>query len=141
MEPTELTVVDFLVRTKGWSEPDAQRAVRGLWATKKWSYRHIYLGFVHDFKCHYCGRDLLASADDYKLWEQDHIMPGGGDDPDNLVLACLICNSKFKGRWRPQGADRDSRLASIAERLAEVRARTSAEVAEIRRLLGREAKP
>lgn len=43
------------------------------------------------FTCRYCG----ASAPDVHL-QVDHIVPvslGGGDTPDNLVAACVDCNS------------------------------------------------
>lgn len=37
--------------------------------------------------CHYCGRPATTA---------DHVIPkarGGTDDPDNLVAACVSCNS------------------------------------------------
>ena len=54
------------------------------------------------FRCHYCGtrfspRDLTV----------DHIVPrslGGRDTWDNLVTACVLCNSRKGGRT-PQGAN------------------------------------
>ena len=44
-----------------------------------------------NFTCRYCG----AKAPDVEL-QVDHVIPvakGGADDPDNLVTACVDCNS------------------------------------------------
>jgi hypothetical protein len=49
-----------------------------------------------DFRCQYCGRDLLESTDSLMLATVDHIHPlrAGGDlrAKDNLIAACTICN-------------------------------------------------
>lgn len=54
--------------------------------------------------CRYCGRTVLwtdrrgPSGATY-----DHVIPGGGNELDNLVIACRGCNSK-KGRRSPEQA-------------------------------------
>jgi len=43
--------------------------------------------------CEYCDCDLLASDGEYLYGSHvDHVVPGRGDDPDNLALACKTCN-------------------------------------------------
>lgn len=62
------------------------------------------------FRCCYCGRDL-ASAEPREL-TLDHLRcrdEGGTNDPSNLVLACLRCNSARGSRqkwydYAPAGA-------------------------------------
>lgn len=52
--------------------------------------------------CHYCGEPLLANKHvDFNPQgiSVDHIVPqieGGGDDIENLVLACRRCNGQKK---------------------------------------------
>ena len=45
-----------------------------------------------DFKCEYCGKDLLESADAYDSWQKDHLIPNGDNSSDNMVLSCKTCN-------------------------------------------------
>ena len=63
------------------------------------------------YRCEYCGRDLLASVDNYRMWQEDHIIPeslgGEQDDMDNLALCCRSCNMP-KGRWNPRCSAHDS---------------------------------
>jgi hypothetical protein len=50
---------------------------------------------------------MLADALSYKLWQRDHIIPkcaGGGEDFDNLAVACRHCNWDFKRDWNPRTA-------------------------------------
>ena len=43
--------------------------------------------------CEYCKVDLIARVDDYLYGSHvDHIVPGGGEQLDNLALACKACN-------------------------------------------------
>lgn len=60
-----------------------------------WSDPAIDLGIDQKFKCIYCDRDLLASIEDYDVWQFDHLIPiskGGPDNSENLVVACKLCN-------------------------------------------------
>lgn len=55
--------------------------------------------------CFYCGTEAeyVYEAGAYEGLTTDHVMPvvlGGTDDPENLVAACSICNSK-KGARTP----------------------------------------
>jgi len=68
------------------------KIVRELVKTKIWSAKSAYLGEKAGFKCEYCGRDLLASVNDYKDWQEDHIVPKSKGKPDdsvnNLAVSC-----------------------------------------------------
>ena len=62
------------------------------------------------FKCEYCGRDLLASIEDYDAWQLDHVVPTSKEGPDsfeNLALCCKACNF-MKLRYTPIGATREA---------------------------------
>ena len=48
--------------------------------------------------CEYCGEDLLISRATYASAQVDHVLArakGGGNDPENLRLACSQCNSSL----------------------------------------------
>jgi hypothetical protein len=77
--------------------PDSMRHKRSVWKKR----RNIILK-MHDYQCFWCGKD----ADTV-----DHVKPryeGGNDHPNNLVAACLACNSAHVGRvktwtdWTPK---------------------------------------
>jgi hypothetical protein len=60
------------------------------------------------YRCEYCDLDFLASLENYKLWQVDHIVSvnsGGDEGLANLALACRRCNSDLKGRWNPECCD------------------------------------
>lgn len=48
----------------------------------RWGEGQVRAALRADFCCEYCGRDLLASVDDYDVWQLDHVVPrskeGGG---------------------------------------------------------------
>jgi len=72
--------------------------------TRKWDENNVILGIRADFKCEYCDRDLLASVNDYKEWQVDHIIPlskGGADFNENKAVCCRTCNVNVKGKWNP----------------------------------------
>jgi 5-methylcytosine-specific restriction endonuclease McrA len=55
-----------------------------------------------DFRCTYCGFDFLSSPRALSCATKDHFQPhtgGGGDDPENIVPCCDLCN-KIKGSRR-----------------------------------------
>lgn len=61
--------------------------------TLGWSRQTLAVWLRADCKCEYCGCDLLASDDQYLYGSHvDHIVPGAGDDLENLALACKTCN-------------------------------------------------
>jgi len=47
-------------------------------------------------RCVYCLKDLLASFEEFSQSQEDHLVPkrhGGPDTPDNIVIACAVCNA------------------------------------------------
>ncbi len=124
---------------RGWP-PDKAHKVVYEFLRRRWPPVDLFLGFRAGFRCEYCGLDLLSSVDAYKLWEKDHIARRGGADPgnpENLALACLVCNFKLKGRWMPTAwpAERTERLKIVREYLSSQRLRVETEIATFRQLL------
>jgi 5-methylcytosine-specific restriction endonuclease McrA len=87
-----------------------------------WSAKSAFLGERAGFRCEYCGRDLLSSVNDYKEWQEDHIVPkskgGDNDDLNNLAVSCRTCNVNWKGKWDPrtvcrENASRDELIEAI----------------------------
>ncbi len=95
------------------------------------------------YKCEYCDLDLLASPENYKLWQTDHIIPrtsGGTNDFDNLALACRHCNCDWKRLWNPAlhvgpGASRSDLISAARDRITQERAKTLAELERVRRIV------
>lgn len=115
----EQEIVSVLVEKFGWSETSAR------------------LGIQARFRCEYCGRDLLASVDDYDAWQVDHILPqskGGPDDFENLAVSCKTCNF-MKRNVVPEGLDRHARIRSAAVQIEVLRTRKLGEVAAIRHVV------
>lgn len=59
-------------------------------------YRKIY--HKDNYRCVYCGKNMLNELDSWLSIEIDHIIPqgaGGTNDSSNLVTSCHICN-KYK---------------------------------------------
>jgi hypothetical protein len=117
--------------------------VARLVAEYSWGEDGLARGLRADFRCEYCGRDLLASVEDYFAnWHEDHIVPrsaGGSDDSENRAVACGPCN-RMKGAWNPTlvapaGAGREELLAVTRVHLEEVRIRKQLELATMRRLV------
>ena len=55
------------------------------------------------FCCEYCGLDFLASVENFRQRQWDHIKPqgdNGPDVPDNLVCSSKFCNC-LKCSWNP----------------------------------------
>jgi len=51
-------------------------------------------------RCVYCGRNLLADFDSFYCAQKDHLVPSAGDAPENVVLACYVCNN-LRGSFVP----------------------------------------
>ena len=130
-------VARFASQRRGWSMSQAIEKVHALLDTRKWGLIDLFLGFRADFKCEYCGLDLMSSPDSTKLWQKDHIVRGGGDEPDNLALCCLVCNCKLKNRWRlpAQINNRADRVREVQEYVKRERERVGRELDEYRRIL------
>ncbi|QXE92791.1 HNH endonuclease [Geomonas subterranea] len=79
--------------------------ITGLVETGKWCVENARLSERAGHKCEYCGLDFLASPENYKQWQRDHIVPeskGGDSSFENLAVACKTCNVDFKNRWNPR---------------------------------------
>lgn len=62
-------------------------------------YRKIYHN--DNYRCVYCGKDMLKVFDLWLSLEVDHIIPqskGGNNEPNNLVTSCNVCN-KYKSSY------------------------------------------
>jgi 5-methylcytosine-specific restriction endonuclease McrA len=80
------------------------KIIEDLVSTGQWGENDVILGIRAGFKCEYCDKDLLASVDNYKEWQKDHIIPkskGGEDINENIAISCKTCNVNIKGRWNP----------------------------------------
>jgi 5-methylcytosine-specific restriction endonuclease McrA len=113
-------MADAILETGGWNLETAKRAV------------------IADFKCEYCDRDLLASVDDYKSFEDDHIVPlslGGSEHGDNIAFACRTCNFHAKHKWDPRkGGENKSREELIRASRAHVSRRREQFLEKVLRL-------
>jgi len=76
-------------------------------ATGDWSMEAALKALDTNCHCEYCGKYMLASPDNYKDWQEDHIQPKSKlknesekviNDPDNLAQSCRQCNVNFKSR-------------------------------------------
>lgn len=94
------------------------------------------------FKCEYCGKDFLASAEAYNTWQTDHIIPQSkGEsykrDQENLASSCKLFNF-IKKDWVPPGgenASRENKIMAIRDYIFKKRAVKEKEVTEMRLLL------
>lgn len=108
-----------------------------------WGQPGIDSGIRAGFKCEYCGRDLLASLDDYKAWAQDHIVPrsrGGANTLDNMAVSCHPCNSAYKKDWDPRsvtgaGATRGALIEATRLMIAQRRADEQVVLDQVRSLV------
>jgi 5-methylcytosine-specific restriction endonuclease McrA len=84
---------------------------------------HLSVLVCADFRCEYCGQDLLASFNECFNAQLDHIHPkskGGSDEKSNLAVCCTTCNS-LKWNYVPCGDNRDDRLADAGRYVREQR--------------------
>ena len=106
-----------------------------------WSDEAIDIGIRGRFCCEYCGRDLLASVDDYDSWQRDHVIPvskNGEDEMDNLAVSCKTCNF-IKRDWLPSaelivGKTRDQLVALARNHIQAIRTTKQLTLAETRQL-------
>jgi 5-methylcytosine-specific restriction endonuclease McrA len=103
--------------------------MESLVSTGKWGEDDVKVGIRAGFKCEYCDKDLLASVDNYKEWQKDHIIPtskGGEDINENIALSCKTCNVNIKSRWNPadvagENASRQELIKAVREFVREKR--------------------
>ncbi|MEH6458220.1 MAG: HNH endonuclease signature motif containing protein [Cocleimonas sp.] len=106
-----------------------EKIIEALVSTGKWGEDDVKVGIRAGFKCEYCDKDLLASVDNYKEWQKDHIIPtskGGEDINENIALSCKTCNMNIKSRWNPadvagENASRQELIKAVREFVREKR--------------------
>ena len=107
------------------------------------SREQVTLGIRARFRCEYCGRDMLASVDDYRAWETDHIVPtskgGPADNIENWALSCWTCN-RIKRNWLPEavgfeGLSREEQIRIARTHIQKNRAEKQLEIAKMRQLI------
>ena len=58
--------------------------------------QQMHIAVRAQFRCEYCGKNLLESVDAYDSWQIDHIIPRNDDpeneDIENKALTCKTCN-------------------------------------------------
>lgn len=85
-----------------------------------------------NYICQYCGKDGLASLDNWHDCRIDHFIPrkyGGTDDHDNLVTSCSYCNAIKGGR---RFETQDAAHEYIMERRKELKEQFKRVVAAVR---------
>jgi HNH endonuclease len=118
--------------------------VQQLVALGSWSDLSARLGERADYRCEYCGVDLLESPRAYKLWQNDHIVPvshGGKSDPENLAVACKSCNWDFKCDYDPReaagpNAFREELIAAAKKQIEKNKSEALKKLESIRRIVG-----
>lgn len=97
-----------------------------------------------DYRCEYCGRDFLASVDEYRWgWNHDHLIPESishDDSPNNMVLSCVPCN-RYKGTFDPAtvtgpDASREELIAAATRKIEELRNPDHSLLEQLRELVG-----
>jgi 5-methylcytosine-specific restriction endonuclease McrA len=95
-------------------------------------------GVEVDFKCEYCGTDLLSSVDAYYSWQIDHIIPQSREGEhlyENIAICCTTCNF-MKRAYLPEGDTRAERIADAKRFIMESRQQKLAELNHIREVVG-----
>ena len=121
-----------------------EEVVQKLMATGKWSRESAQLGEKSNYHCEYCGLDLFATVENYKLWQVDHIVPtscgGSLTDFDNLALACRTCNVIWKGRYNPRRdepeGNREKLIEVVRQYIGKRRHQAEEEFEGFRRIVG-----
>ncbi|WP_371077422.1 HNH endonuclease [Sinorhizobium sp. CB7] len=70
-------------------------------SASEWDDLRDFIKKRDNYTCGYCGSRLAPL-------HVDHIIPliqGGSNDPENLITACLICNTGKSGRTPEQWRD------------------------------------
>ena len=91
--------------------------------------KHFKEVFQRDnYRCVYCCQDMMVDFDTFMIIEEDHLLPlsqGGEDIPENVVIACAVCNM-LKGDYAPgtklTEANRIEYIAEIRKHIMSQRA-------------------
>lgn len=65
-------------------------------SSKKWRHQRFQVWLRDDFRCVYCGQDLLRDFQTLYTATVDHVKPECRDEDDslaNLVTSCSSCNT------------------------------------------------
>lgn len=98
---------------------------------------NVRLGVEQDWRCVYCGKDLVGAFDDYNSWQWDHIIPraiGGEHSFENLAVCCKTCNW-LKRTYAPSGTTRSELISDAQQYIRQQRAAYEQELNEIRLLV------
>lgn len=83
-------------------------------------YRKIYHN--DNYRCVYCGKDMLKELDLWLSLEVDHIIPqskGGNNESNNLVTSCNVCN-KYKSSYLSKKYNSDITVLNNSEKRNEI---------------------
>lgn len=100
-----------------------------------WGFQNSEGSVRAGFKCEYCGKPQLESVDAYFSWEIDHINLNGGEELENIALACRMCNH-VKHFHVPKGATRSERIADTLRHIEGQLQLKRDELAQLKELLG-----
>jgi len=105
---------------------DREQIIKELVA-QGWSRQTLSMWRRANYKCEYCGKSLIDSADDYFFSaEKDHVVPGAGEELENLALACRVCNRIKRRKNFTEGGtiiQRSEIIAKAAQYIAQIRKR------------------
>jgi len=79
------------------------------------NFEHRQIFMRDNYRCVYCGRELVGDINDWLSIEVDHLKPsskGGSDEMDNLVTSCNVCN-KMKSDYFPDEGFPEDRAKQI----------------------------
>ncbi len=122
---------------------DYERIINELVKTGKWGRAQAERGVRANFKCEYCDKDLLTSVENFKEWQEDHIIPSskcGNDDDSNIAVSCRTCNVNVKSRWNPldvvpDNHSREDLIKAVREYVTKRRTELLAEVSDFRKII------
>jgi 5-methylcytosine-specific restriction endonuclease McrA len=121
-----------------------QKIIESLVSTGQWGENDVVLGIRAGFKCEYCDKDLLATVDNYKEWQKDHIIPkskGGEDINENIAISCKTCNVNIKSRWNPadeleeENATREELINVVREYVRNRRTQMLSDICSFRKIV------
>jgi hypothetical protein len=135
--------VDVFAKGRLKQMSDREQVIKNLVATPQWGELWARLGERADWKCEYCGLPFLASIENYKSMQMDHVIPrvpGEQNNLENLAASCVVCNL-FKRRFdpRPQAganATREKLVAVAAAYIAEKRRVFATQLERDRAIIG-----